>query len=162
LKKAKTKSKNLGLQSQKEGHRLQTIKWWLARFARIQTKGLLSTLWIFVTINYLYCDLMTLMDASKLKQFLTGTVGGMQFTQGFLLGSAILMEIPIAMIFLARILKYKANRWANLMAGTIMTIAQTASLFTGTPSPFYIFFSTIEISCTVFIVWRAWNWSESA
>lgn len=127
-----------------------------------ETQGLLSTLWIFVTINYLYCDLITLMDAEKLKQFLTGTVGGMQFTQGFLLGAAVLMEIPIGMIFLSRVLKYKANRWANLIAGTVMTVVQTASLFTGTPSPFYLFFSIIEIACTLFIVWRAWKWSEQA
>ncbi|NTV51965.1 MAG: hypothetical protein HGA76_02975 [Candidatus Firestonebacteria bacterium] len=127
-----------------------------------ETQGLLSTLWIFVTINYLYCDLITLMDAEKLKQFLTGIVGGMQFTQGFLLGAAVLMEIPIGMIFLSRVLKYQANRWANLSAGTVMTMVQTASLFTGTPSPFYLFFSIIEIACTLFIVWRAWKWSEQA
>jgi hypothetical protein len=61
----------------------------------------LSTLWIFVTLNYLYCDVMSLMDRSMLKQYLTGNVGGVHISQGFLLGSAVLMEIPIAMVVLA-------------------------------------------------------------
>ncbi len=33
--------------------------------------------------------------------------------ENFLLGAAILMEIPIAMVLLSRILNYRTNRWAN-------------------------------------------------
>src|SRR4051812_33154535 len=32
----------------------------------------LSTLWIFVTLNYLYCDVTGLMDPDVLKQYLAG------------------------------------------------------------------------------------------
>jgi hypothetical protein len=123
-------------------------------------KVIFSTLWVFVTVNYLYCDVMTLMDPVLLKQFITGTVGVMQVTQGFLLGAAILMEIPMAMILLSRVLKYRANRWANIIAGTIMTAVQSLSLFTGTPTLYYIFFSIIEIACTSVVVWYAWKWTN--
>jgi len=122
----------------------------------------LSTLWIFAMFNYLYCDVVTLMDPELLKQFLAGNVGGIHFTQGFLLGASILMEIPIAMVLLSRLLKYKANRRANIIAGTIMTAVQLSSLFFGSsPTMYYIFFSIIEISCTAMIVWYAWNWHAS-
>jgi len=47
----------------------------------------LSTLWIFATLNYLYCDVVTLMDPGLLKQFLAGNVGGMDVSQGFLLAA---------------------------------------------------------------------------
>jgi hypothetical protein len=120
-------------------------------------KVILSTLWIFVTVNYLYCDVMALMDPPLLKQVITGFAGGFQITQGFLVGAAILMEIPMAMIFLSRVLKSRVNRWANITAGTIMTAVQIASLFTGIPTLYYIFFSIIEIACTSFIVWYAWK-----
>jgi hypothetical protein len=30
-------------------------------------KTMLSTLWIFATLNYLYCDIMSLMDSNLLK-----------------------------------------------------------------------------------------------
>ncbi len=73
-------------------------------------KVLLSTIWIFVVLNYLYCDVLSLMDAPLLKQYLAGNVGGLQFTQGFLLGAGILMEISMAMVLLSRVLDYKANR----------------------------------------------------
>jgi MFS family permease len=115
-------------------------------------KGMLSTLWLFATLNYLYCDVVTLMDPVK--------HGSIQLTQGFLLGAAILVEIPIAMVLLSRILKYRANRWANIIAGIIMTAVQTLTLFVAVPTLYYVFFSAIEIACTAFIVWYAWRWSN--
>ena len=118
-----------------------------------------STLWIFAMFNYLYCDVMSLMDPGLLKQYLNGNVGGMQLTPGFFLGAAILMEIPTAMVFLSRVLNYRANRWANIIAGTIMTVVQFSTLFFGSsPTIYYIFFSIIEIACTLFIVVYAWMW----
>lgn|SRR5574341_122732 len=121
-------------------------------------KVILSTLWIFVMFNYLYCDIVGLMDPELLKQFMTGDVGGIHVTQGFLLQAAILMEIPTAMVLLSRVLKYGANRWANIIAGTIMTIVQFSTLFFGSPpTSYYIFFSVIEIACTSLIVWYAWK-----
>lgn len=123
-------------------------------------KVILSTLWIFVLFNYLYCDVVALMDPKLLKQFMTGNVGGIHFTEGFLLGAAILMEIPIAMVLLSRVLNYKANRWANIIAGSIMTVVQLSSLFGSSPAIYYIFFSFIEIASTLFIIWYAWKWSN--
>ncbi len=123
-------------------------------------KVVLSTLWIFVTLNYLYCDVMTLMDHEQLKQILTGTVGSIQMTEGFLLGASILMEIPIVMVLLSRILRYKANRWANIVAGSIKTVVMILSMFVGTPTLYYLFFGTIEMACTAFIVWYAWKWTD--
>ncbi len=121
-------------------------------------KGRLSTLWVFATLNYLYCDVLTLMDPAKLKQFLAGRVGGIDFTQGVLLASAVLMEIPMAMILVARLLKYRTNRVANLGAGVIMTAVQVATLFMGSATAYYWFFSLVEIGCTSMIVRYAWNW----
>ncbi len=127
--------------------------------AEIDMKVKLSTLWIFVMFNYLYCDILGLFDPVVLKELMTGYAGGLQITQEFLLGAAILMEIPIAMVLLSRILKYKANRWANIIAGAIMTVVQFSSLFFGSsPTIYYIFFSIIEIACTSLIVWYAWKW----
>ena len=119
----------------------------------------LSALWIFAILNYLYCDFIGLIDPTLLKQYMTGTVGGLQLTQAFLLGAAILMEIPISMVLLSMVLKYGANRWANMIAGTIMTVVQFSTLFIGSsPALYYIFFSIIEIACTSLIVWYAWKW----
>lgn len=121
-------------------------------------KALLSTIWIFAVLNYLYCDLLSLMDANSLKQYLTGTVGGLQFTEGFLLGAGILMEISMAMVLLSRVLPTRANRLANIAAGMIMVAVQIGTLLMGHSTLYYWFFSIVEIAATALIVWVAWTW----
>jgi len=120
-------------------------------------RSTLSTLWIVATLNYLYCDVVTLMDPALLKQFLAGDIGSVHISQGFLLGAGILVEIPIAMVLLSRILGDRPNRVANVVAGTTMTAVQVLSLMVKTPALYYIFFSVIEIACTSAIVWYAWK-----
>ena len=124
---------------------------------RKDRKVILSTLWIFATLNYLYCDVVGLMNPDLLRQYLTGSVNSIHITQGFLLGAGILVEIPMAMVLLSRVLSYRANRWANVAAGSVMTVVQCLTLVL-TPPAYYIFFSIIEIACTAFIVWYAWTW----
>lgn len=122
---------------------------------------ILSTLWIFVTLNYLYCDVLSLMSADLLNALLTGEVAGLKMNQTTLLISGIIMEISIAMVLLSRVLKYKANRISNIIAGIIKTLIMIGTLFMGTPSYHYMFFATIEIGTTLFIVWYAWTWVQS-
>ena len=119
---------------------------------KMDMKSKLSILWIFATLNYLYCDVIGLFDPEL--------VPPIEFTPGTLLGIAVLMQIPIAMVLLSRVLPHRANRWANIAAGTVMTVVQSASLFVGVPALYYAFFSVIEITTTVLIVWFAWNWRK--
>lgn len=125
-----------------------------------QQKKILSTLWIFVTLNYLYCDLIGLMDANLLNQYLTGEVEGLKMSNNFLLAAAILMEIPIAMILTSRLLTPIYNCWTNIIAASIKTLAMTATLFIGTTTNYYLFFASIEISTTIFIIGYCWYWIQ--
>ena len=124
----------------------------------------LSTLWIFAVFNYLYADIVTLMDPDILGQIMTGSIGSMEISEGFLLGGAILVETAIAMVVLSRVLAYRANRWANILIGALNTAAVFLSLFMGgtRPALYYLFFATIEIACTLLIVWYAWKWKPVA
>jgi hypothetical protein len=77
-----------------------------------------------------------------------------------------LMEIPIAMILACRLLPFRANRLANIIAGGILTLVNGLLTFVPplfgarTPAlPEYLFFATIETVCTSVIVWQAWTWS---
>lgn len=123
-------------------------------------KVILSTLWLFATLNYIYADVTGLMDPALLNQYLTGTVNGLEMTGTFLLGGAIIVEIPIAMVLLSRILNYRANRWANIIAGSFKTVVVLLTMFVGTAELYYIFFGGIEIITTAVIVLYAWNWTE--
>ena len=114
-------------------------------------KTRLSTLWVFMLFNFLYADVMGLFDPGIPKDTMTREA---------LLAASFLMEIPIAMIVLSRVLKQRPNRWANVIAGAFMAVVQASTLFVGGPTLYYVFFSAIEIPCLLFIVWTAWRWAK--
>jgi hypothetical protein len=123
----------------------------------------LSILWVFATVNYIYCDVLAFMDHDYLRQVLTGSVGGLDMTRGLLLGASVLMEVPMAMILLSWVLRPGPSRIANLVAGSVMTAVQLSTLFGGSaPTPSYVFFSVVEIATTAFIVWYAWTWPKAS
>ena len=115
----------------------------------------LSVLWVFVTLNYLYADVIHLFNLVGSNQ---GTHdSGPHMTQGVWLGFAILLEIPMAITVMSRILKPRANRWANMVAGTILTAAALLPIIF-VPTLYYLFFVAIEVAGTSLIVWYAWRW----
>jgi Family of unknown function (DUF6326) len=123
-------------------------------------KVTITTLWVFATLNFLYADIVALFDYTFNGK---GSAGSIQFTPGTLLGVSVLVEIPIAMVILSRVLKYRANRWTNIIAGTVYTLVTLITQFilpimNGTTTNYYIFFGIIEILCISFIVWYASMW----
>jgi hypothetical protein len=80
-------------------------------------KERLSVLWIFALLNYLYADVIALWAILGSPPADTPHLG-----QLALAGSAVLMEIPIAMILASRLLPLRANRLANIIAGSIVTL----------------------------------------
>src|ERR1043165_2474784 len=123
----------------------------------------LSLLWLFVLLTYLYADVIALFD-------IVGSGHHFQaLPQWALMGSAVLMEIPIAMIVACRLLPFRANRLANIIAGSLLTLVNGFVTFVapllgmGRPPAFpeYLFFATIETACTLVIIWQAWIWSEA-
>src|SRR6201997_3320566 len=80
------------------------------------TKERLSLFWIFALLNYLYADVLAL------YAFIGSPDSAPHLPQWALLGSAVLMEIPIAMIVGCRLLPFRANRLANIIAGSILTL----------------------------------------
>ena len=124
------------------------------------TKERLSQLWLFALLNYLYADVLALFDIVGSQD------PAPHLPQWALLGAAVLMEIPIAMIVACRLLPFRANRLANIIAGAILTLVNGFLTFVPplvgarTPAlPEYLFFATIETVCTSVIIWQAWTWS---
>lgn len=112
----------------------------------------LSTLWVFVMFNMVFADIVGFLNPGALEEMIA-----MKPAQGWLLVFSILLEIPIAMIVLSRLLKHKANRWANIIAGVITILWVIGG---GNTSVSYIFFATIEVACMLLIIWYAWQWTE--
>ena len=122
-------------------------------------KKMLSLLWIFAMLNYMYADILTLTDPAMLNQIISGTAP-VKMTPGALFAAAVLMETAIMMVLLSRLLNYRANRLLNIVIGILHTIAVFASMFAGKPASYYLLYGIIEMACTCFIVWYAWSWKK--
>jgi Na+/melibiose symporter-like transporter len=118
-------------------------------------KSKISLLWIFYMFNAAYIDITTLYYSVFINH-----KPKIHYTQLFLLGAAVLIEISIAMIVLSRLLNYRANRRANIGAGIFLTLVQFVTLFVGTPTLAYAFLSIILIGTSSVIAWWAWRWSN--
>ncbi len=125
------------------------------------TKERLSLFWIFALLNYLYADVVGLFAIAG---------SGHPFPPippSALMSSAVLMEIPIAMVLACRLFPFRVNRLANIIAGGFMTLINGYLTFVapltgmGRPPayPEYLFFATIETLCTLVIVRQTRTWS---
>ncbi|MDP6338723.1 MAG: DUF6326 family protein [Candidatus Marinimicrobia bacterium] len=123
-------------------------------------KQLLSMLWIFLTVNYIYCDVFSLHHAKSLQAFLSGQAGEMQITEEFLLSFAFIMQIPMIMIVLSRFLVFKFNKYLNIIAALISGSIQSYTLYMG-GTLHYIFFSIVEISTALLIIYFAITWKKT-
>jgi hypothetical protein len=117
-------------------------------------KGKLSSLWIVVMFALLAADVLSSYIPGAHEE-MAEFAGEIPIPQ-LMLGGAILMSIPIVMIFLARVLKRSVNRWANIIAAGITIVYVIGG---GSTYPHYIFLATIEVVSMLLIIWYAWRWS---
>lgn len=115
-----------------------------------QIRAEISTLWIVVLINILSADVFS---------FMLGAAGetAVAVTPWIMLAFAVVHEVPIAMIFLSRLLKRGANRLLNYIAAGMTALYVIAG---GSATPHYIFFALAEVVCLILIVVRAKNWKK--
>lgn len=124
---------------------------------KLDTKALLSNLWLLVYLNILTADVLSLNIPGSEELLKAASISmGTPIPQLILFG-AVTNELSIVMILLSRVLKYGVNRWVNIVMG-IVTITYIWAL--GSPYPHYIFIATVETVCLLLIVWNAWKWSN--
>lgn len=112
----------------------------------------LSTLWVFVMFNMVFADIIGLLNPGAMEQMMA-----MKPAPAVLLAFSVLVEIPIAMIVLSRVLGRTANRWANIVAGAVTILFVIGG---GNTSASYVFFATMEVGCMLLIIRDAWTWTE--
>jgi hypothetical protein len=122
---------------------------------------LMSKIWVFLSLSYIYCDVLSNMEMPVLRMLLEGNIDGIPMTQGFLLLAGISLQIPFLMVILASILPYRANKITNMTAAVIMIIYQLVSFFMGSDITLhYIYFSAVEILGNVAIIALAIRWKK--
>ena len=125
----------------------------------LETKAKLSTLWIFFLLNIIFRDIHEFVEPGFIEEIMTGTSNGNPITEQMLLLGGVMIEVPIAMVLLSRLLPYGVNRWANMI---VAVLYGALTLFFGTTDLDDTFHMIIEMAALLFIIWSAWRWRNPA
>jgi hypothetical protein len=113
----------------------------------------LSAIWVALMLTYLLGDVLRIFSGD----FKAGEIGGMEITQAMYLGLAILMVIPIIMVFVSLTLRYPVNRWANIIVAVFFFVFNLIGLPTY-PSAYDRFLIIVGLGFNLLTVWYAWKW----
>ena len=127
---------------------------------KIDVKIKLCALWVALMFCYTYADILGFYAPGNLEELLAGEIAGIQMTQGLLLGSAILMAVPTAMVVLSLVLRARVNRWTNIIVGFVYLGVLGSTLLTGRNPAYYIFYVVAKATLIALIVWHAWKWPQ--
>jgi len=116
----------------------------------------ISTLWIVVMFTMIFADILSFITPGMMKQVIEGTTD-VKITQPLLLVFAFLLQIPIVMIFLSKILSRKINRILNVAAAIITILFVIGG---GSNYLHYYFFASIETICMIAIIVIALKWKQ--
>ncbi len=114
---------------------------------------MLSTIWVFLVLNFLYADIFNLFFDPAAKE-----PSDMSF--GVVVFFAVLMETSMLMVLLSRVLPRAWNRWTNIGAAILHTGLLSWSLTEGTVTSFYSFFVAVEVATLLFVIGYAWSWRK--
>ncbi|MGW8225998.1 MAG: DUF6326 family protein [Anaerolineales bacterium] len=128
--------------------------------AKIDVRIRLSALWVTLMLFYIYADILGFYTPGIIEGVISGEVGGIPITQGFLFVMAIWMALPSLMVFLSLVLKANANRWVNIIAGILSLAVLIATFLVGDISLRYTFQAILEVLLIVAIIWQAWKWPQ--
>ena len=115
------------------------------RTDKLSPQSLLSTLWIFILFNMIFRDLHQFASEGFIQEIMNLKVSEVE-----LLIYGVLLEIPISMVLLSRILKVKLNKWVNLFAAIISMLG----LFSTIPQTDLddLFFMAVQVVAYFFII----------
>lgn len=112
---------------------------------KIDTKIVISALWVTLMILYSYCDILSLFRPGQINDMIAGKMGFMATNQFSLVNASLLMIIPSIMIPLSLILKAKINRLLNMIVGILYFFVNIGNLISE-KWVYYFFFGILEIA----------------
>ena len=116
-------------------------------------KIILSGLWVSTMLTYLLGDVLRIFAGDMIA----GEIDGVQATQKMWMGAALLMLIPIVMVFLSLTLQDPVNRWTNIIAAILLFGINLIGV-PGYPGAYDKFLIIVSLGFNVLTVWYAWNW----
>jgi len=116
----------------------------------IKPQTLLSTLWIFILFNMLLRDLHEFPTEGYIEELMA-----LKLSDQAMLLYGFIVEIPILMVLLSRILKDTANKWANLIAASVAMLGIASTLPAADLDD--LFFGLINVGALLTVMRTAWT-----
>jgi len=118
----------------------------------------LSVLWVARMLTSLQGDVIRYLEPGMLEDIIGGTLD-IPITEESLALIAVMMMIPIFMVFLSLELPYKVNRWANIIVAIFFIVIDGIGFIIVRPLYENILGVGYVVFC-VLIVWYAWKWPK--
>ncbi len=116
----------------------------------LKPQAFLSSLWIFILLNMILRDLHEFPTEGYVEEMMSLKLSG-----GTMLLYAFIVEIPILMVVLPRVLNNTMNKWANTFAVVITMLGILSTLPTGDMDD--VFFATVNSVASLVIIITAWR-----
>ena len=117
---------------------------------KIEPRALISTLWIFILFNMLLRDLHEFPTEGYIEELMA-----LKLSDPTMLLYGFIVEIPILMVLLSRILKDSVNKWANIVAAGIAMLGIASTLPTADLDD--LFFALINVGALLAVMRTAWR-----
>ena len=118
----------------------------------------LSLLWVARMLIGLQGDVIRYMQPGMIQDIIDGNLA-VPMTNEMLAIMAAMMMVPIFMVFLSLELKYKLNRYANIIIAIFFIILDATGFIIARPLYENILGIGYIIFCAL-IVWYAWKWPK--
>jgi uncharacterized membrane protein len=119
----------------------------------VDTRIILAGTWVVVTLLYLYGDVLRVYYSGEMA----AALADMKLNQFAWLGIAILMLIPILMVFLNLVMPQPACRWVNIAVAAFFFLFNLAGL-PSYPPLFDKFLLAVSLVFNGVTIWYAWHW----
>lgn len=114
---------------------------------------IISALWISLMLTYLLGDVLRIFAGD----FKEGEMAGQQVSGSMWMGAAVMMLVPIVMLFLTLVLPLPWIGWLNIILSAFLFLINLAGV-RGYPGLYDKFLIAVGLVWNILIVWYSWSW----
>ncbi|MFW9862159.1 MAG: hypothetical protein ACFFEX_16580 [Candidatus Thorarchaeota archaeon] len=114
---------------------------------------ILAALWVSLMLTYLLGDSLRIFSGD----FVPGEIAGQKATQSMWMMAAVVMLIPIVMVFLTLVVPMPIIGWLNIILSIFLFLFNLAGV-RSYPGLYDRFLIVVSLLFNMVIVWYAWNW----
>lgn len=119
----------------------------------------ISFLWVAVILEVLVRDVHEFLRPGVIEALYAGRINGQPITEGLLLLGGVMLQIPILMIVLTHLLRYRAARLMNMIVAPVAVLATVAAGLHDADDVLHAVMG-IAFLTTIFVVSYHWRDSE--